>query len=118
MILTDTTIVNETLAVILAKESMIAVDVRDIKRLFGDAPQLQMIKVAGDTVDEVVAKLKEVFSEIGGCPDTFFAAYVSMILRISDLEALNQVSENASNSKRTIIFETDPEGAIVLYYFF
>lgn len=118
MIITDTTVVNDTLASILAKESMIAVDVNDVQHLFGDSPRIQMIKVAGNAIDDVIIKLKEDFTHIGGCPEKYLAAYVSMILRMSDLETLSQLTESASNYKRTIIFDSEPEGEIVLYYFF
>lgn len=118
MIITDTTIVNEALADILAKESMIAIDAKDVVRLFGDNPKLRMMKVCGNTVDDVIINLKKDLAEIGGCPEKFLAAYVSMILRMSDLELLGELTDSAGNYKRTIIFETAPEGNIVLYYFY
>lgn len=118
MIITDTTTVNQTLTSILAKDSMIAVDMTDVKQLFGDNPKLRMMKIAGNTVDDVVAKLKADLAEIGGCPKNILAAYVSMSLRMSDLEILSELTESAGKYKRTLIFETEPDGEIVLYFFF
>lgn len=118
MIITDTQIVNDSLKAILAKDSMIAVDAEDIARMFGENPQLQMMKIAGDIIEEVVLNLKEGLSEMGGCPQKYFAAYVSMTLRMQDLEMLSEITASAAEYKRTIIFETEPEGEIVLYYFF
>lgn len=118
MIITDTTTVNQALTSILAKDSMIAVDMTDVKQLFGDNPILRMMKIAGNTVDDVVVKIKADFAEIGGCPKKYLAAYVSMSLRMSDLETLSELTESAQKFKHTLIFETEPEGEIVLYYFF
>lgn len=118
MIITDTTVVNETLAAILAKQSLIAVDANDVKQLFGDNPKLRMIRVAGNTMDEVVPQLKEDFTHIGGCPKNYLAAYVSMTLLMRDLETLSELTEAVGEYKQTLIFETEPEGEIVLYYFF
>ena len=118
MIITDTTTVNETLTSILAKESMITIDMKDIKQLFGDNSSLRMMKIAGDSVDDVIINLKADLTEIGGCPEKYFAAYASMSLRVSDLEVLSEVTNSASRYKHTLIYETHPEGKIVVYYFF
>lgn len=118
MIITDTTTVSETLTSILAKESMISVDMTDVKQLFGDDSTLRMIKVVGNTVDDVVGKLKADFSELGGCPQKYLAAYISISLRMCDLEILSELTESAGKYKRTLIFETSPDGEIVLYFFF
>ena len=118
MIITDTTTVNQALTSILAKDSMIAVNMTDVKQLFGDNPILRMMKIAGNTVNDVVAKLKADLSEIGGCPKKILAAYVSISLRMSDLEILSELTESADKYKRTLIFEKSPAGEIVLYFFF
>ena len=118
MIITDTTTVNETLTSILAKASMITVDMTDVKQLFGDNPKLRMMKIAGHTVDDIIVKLKAGFAELGGCPEKYLAAYVSMSLRMSDLERLSELTESADKYKRTLIFEKSPAGEIVLYFFF
>lgn len=118
MIITDTSTVNQALTSILAKESMITIDMKDIKQLFGDNSSLRMMKIAGDNVDDVIIKLKADLTEIGGCPEKYFAAYVSMSLRVSDLETLSEVTNSASKYKHTLIYEPQPEGKIVLYYFF
>ncbi len=118
MIITDTTTVNQALTSILAKDSMITVDMTDVKQLFGDKPKLRMMKVAGNTVNDVIGKIKADFAEIGGCPKKILAAYVSMSLRMSDLEILSELTESADKFKRTLIFEKSPAGEIVLYFFF
>jgi len=118
MIITDTTTVNEILTSILAKDSMITIDMKDVKQLFGDNPQLRMMKISGDTVDEAIIKLKADLAEIGGCPEKYLAAYVSRSLHMSDLEMLSEVTESANKYKRSIIFGTEPDGKIVLYFFF
>ena len=118
MVITDTTTVNETLTSILAKDSMITIDMKDVKQLFGDNSSLRMMKIAGDSVDDVIIKLKAGLTEIGGCQEKYFAAYVSMSLRVSDLETLSEVTNSASKYKHTLIYETQPEGKIVVYYFF
>lgn len=118
MIITDTSTVNQALTSILAKESMITIDMKDIKQLFGDNSSLRMMKIAGDSVDDVIIKLKADLTEIGGCPEKYFAAYVSMSLRMSDLETLSEVTNSANKYKHTLIYETYPEGKIVVYYFF
>lgn len=118
MIITDTTTVNETLTSILAKDSMITIDMKDVKQLFGDNSSLRMMKIAGDSVDDVIIKLKADLTEIGGSPKKYLAAYVSRSLRMSDLETLSEVTNSASKYKHTFIYEAQPEGKIVLYYFF
>ena len=119
MIITDNTVVNDTLAAILVKESMIiSLDQRDVNRLFGENPSLRLLKVAGNSIDEVVPAVKEDLAAIGGCPAKLLSAYISMSLRMNDLAVLNDLFSEVERRKHTIIFEDDPAGAIALYYFF
>ena len=118
MITTNTQLSKETLEALLAKDSMISVDMHDVRKMFGEGPKLRMMQIAGNTIDEVVAAIQEEFAALGGCPKEYVAVYVSMCLKMSDLEILSELTDGADRYKRTIIFETDPAGEIVLYFFF
>lgn len=118
MIITDKETVLGTLNELLNKECYIAVDRKDIQRLFGEEPELRMIRVSADSVENLVPVLKQDFESIGGVPDKCFATYVSMGLKMSDFQLLGEITEPASQNKHTIIFERSPLGAVVLYFFF
>lgn len=118
MITTNTQLSKETLEALLAKDSMISVDMHDVRKMFGEDPKLRMMKVVGGDIDEVAASVKEEFASIGGCPRNYVAAYVSMILKMSDLELLSEITDGADRYMRTIIFEKDQDGEIALYFFF
>ena len=118
MITTDTKLSKETLENLLAKGSMISVDMNDVRKRFGEDPKLRMLQIAGDNIDEVVSATEKEFAALGGCPKKYVSVYVSMCLKMSDLETLSELTDGADRYKRTIIFETDPAGEIVLYFFF
>lgn len=118
MIITDKETVQGILNELLNKECYIAVDRKDIQRLFGEAPELRMIRVAADSVEDLVPELKQDFEFIGGLPDKLFAAYVSIDLKMSDFQLLSEITAPASQYKHTIIFERSPLWAVVLYFFF
>lgn len=118
MIVSDHKTVQDTLSEILNKECPIAVDRSDLRRLFGEDPKLRMIQVTADSVDELVPLLKQDIASIGSLPDNCFAAYVSMKLKMSDLELLADLFEPAGRFKRTVIYERSPLGDFVLYFFF
>lgn len=118
MISTDNKLAKETLETLLAKGSMISVDMNDVRKMFGEDPKLRMLQIAGNDIDEVVSATKEEFAALGGCPREYVTVYVSMCLKMSDMEILSDLTDGADRYKRTIVFETDPAGAIVLYFFF
>lgn len=118
MIITDKETVPGTLDELLNKECYIAVDRKDLQRLFGDDPELRMIRVSADSVEDLVPVLKQDFESVGGVPDKLFAAYVSMDLKMSDFQLLSEITGPAAQFKHTIIFERSPLGAVVLYFFF
>lgn len=122
MIITDNSAVQKALDDILDnKEGYITVDRKDIIRLFGEHPKLRMIQVAANTVEDIIALLKQDIAEIGGFPQKYFAAYISMDLKMTDLELLGSITDNEPNlqrMKRTVIFEKSPLGDILLLYFF
>lgn len=122
MIITDNSAVQKALDDILDnKEGYIIVDRKDIIRLFGEHPKLRMIQVAANTVEDIIALLKQDIAEIGGFPQKCFAAYISMDLKMTDLELLGSITDNEPNlqrMKRTVIFEKSPLGDILLLFFF
>lgn len=118
MIITDKEAVTGTLNDLLNKECYIAVDRKDIQKLFGVVPELRMIRVTADSVEDLVPELKQDFESVGGVPDKLFAAYVSMDLKMSDLQLLSKITEPATQFKHTIIFGRNPLWAVVLYFFF
>ena len=98
MVITDSLTVLNTLDNLLDnKECYIAVDRNDIVKLFGAQPKLRMIQVAANTVDEVISLLKQDIAIIEGPPKNCFAAYISMDLKMSDLERLGSVTDSDPN---------------------
>ncbi len=118
MIITDNKIVLETLHKILDKECYIAIDQEDIQSLFGESPQLRMIQVAAHSISELIPLVNQDILSIGGLPDKSLAAYVSMDLKMSDLELLADITKSVSNIQYTVIFERNPLGNYLVYYFF
>ncbi len=118
MIVTDTKIVQETLDKLLDKKSYIAIDQKDIQFLFGENPKLRMIQVAANSVNELVPLIEQDLASIGGLPDYSLAVYVSMDMKMSDLELLEDITKDASKCKRAVIFEKNPLGAFMVYCFF
>lgn len=118
MIVTDTKIVQETLDKLLDKKSYIAIDQKDIQFLFGENPKLRMIQVAANSVNELVPLIEQDLASIGGLPDKCLTVYVSMDMKMSDLELLEDITKDASKCKRAVIFEKNPLGAFMVYCFF
>jgi hypothetical protein len=118
MIATDTKIVQETLDKLLDKKSYIAIDQKDIQFLFGENPKLRMIQVAANSVNELVPLIEQDLASIGGLPDKCLTVYVSMDMKMSDLELLEDITKDASKCKRAVIFEKNPLGAFMVYCFF
>ena len=118
MIVTDTKIVQETLDKLLDKKSYIAIDQKDIQFLFGENPKLRMIQVAANSVTELVPLIEQDLASIGGLPDKCLTVYVSMDMKMSDLELLEDITKDASKCKRAVIFEKNPLGAFMVYCFF
>ncbi len=118
MIVTDTKIVQETLDKLLDKKSYIAIDQKDIQFLFGENPKLRMIQVAANSVNELVPLIEQDLASIGGLSDKCLTVYVSMDMKMSDLELLEDITKDASKCKRAVIFEKNPLGAFMVYCFF
>lgn len=118
MIITDNKIVQDTLDKILDKESYIAIDKEAIQNLFGKDPKIRMIQVAANSINELIPLLNQDFESIGGIPDKSLAAYVSMDLKMSDLEMLSDITRSASHIKQTIIFDKSSHGRFMVYFFF
>lgn len=118
MIVTDTKIVQETLDKLLDKKSYIAIDQKDIQFLFGENPKLRMIQVAANTVNELVPLIEQDLASIGGLPDKCLTVYVSLDMKMCDLELLEDITKDASQCKRAVIFEKNPLGAFMVYCFF
>ena len=118
MIVTDTKIVQETLDKLLDKKSYIAIDQKDIQFLFGENPKLRMIQVAANSVNELVPLIEQDLASIGGLPDYSLAVYVSMDMKMSDLELLEDITKNASQCRRAVIFDKSPRGDFLVYYIF
>ena len=118
MIVTDTKIVQETLDKLLDKKSYIAIDQKDIQFLFGENPKLRMIQVAANSVTELVPLIEQDLASIGGLPDKCLTVYVSMDMKMSDLELLEDITKDASKCKRAVIFEKNTLGAFMVYCFF
>ena len=118
MIITDKKTVNNTLDILLNKVCSIAVDRQDLQSLFGDNPNLRMMQVAADSIDELLPLMKQEIASIGGLPDKCLVVYVSLDMKMIDLELLEETANNASQCKRTVVFEKSPLGAFLVYYFF
>ena len=118
MIVTDTKNVQETLDKLLDKKSYIAIDQKDIQFLFGENPKLRMIQVAANSVNELVPLIEQDLASIGGLPDKCLTVYVSMDMKMSDLELLEDITKDTSKCKRAVIFEKNPLGAFMVYCFF
>lgn len=118
MIITDKKIVDLTLDILFDKVSSISVDRKDLQSLFGDNPSLRMMKVAADSIDELLSLMKQEFASIGGLPDKCLAVYVSMDMKMSDLELLEDITKDASQCKRAVVFERNPLGAFMVYCIF
>ena len=118
MIVADTKIVQESLDKLLDKKSYIAIDQKDIQFLFGENPKLRMIQVAANSVNELVPLIEQDLASIGGLPDYSLAVYVSMDMKMSDLELLEDITKNASQCRRAVIFDKSPLGDFLVYYIF
>jgi len=118
MIITDKKIVDLNLNILLDKVSSISVDRQDVQGLFGDNPNLRMMKVVADSIDELLPLMKQEIVSIGGLPDKCLAVYVSMDLKMSDLELLEDITKDLSQCKRAVVFERSPLGAFLVYCFF
>lgn len=118
MIITDEKIVQDTLDEIIDKESYVAVDKRDIQDLFGEDPQIRMIQVAANSINELIPLVKQDFESIVGLPDTVLVVYVCMDLKMSNLDLLEDITKSASRFRRAIILENSSRGRFMVYYFF
>ena len=118
MIITDKKIVQDTLDEIIDKECYVAVDKRDIQDLFGEDPQIHMIQVAANSINELIPLVKQDFKSIGNIPDNILVVYVCMDLKMSDLELLEDITRSASHFRRAIILEKSSRGRFMVYYFF
>lgn len=118
MIITDKKIVSVNLDILLDKVSSIPVDRQDLQNVFGDNPNLRMMRVAADSIDELLPLMKQEFASIGGLPDKCLAVYVSLDMKMSDLELLEDITKDASQCKRAIVFEKSPLGDFLVYCFF
>ena len=118
MIITDKQIVQDTLDEIIDKECYVAVDKRDIQDLFGENPQIRMIQVAANSINELMPLVKQDFKSIGNLPDKIFVVYVCMDMKMSDLELLEDITRSASHFRRAIILENSSHGKYMVYYFF
>lgn len=118
MIITDKKIVQDTLDKILDKASFIAIDKKDIQDLFGKDPQIRMIQVAANSINELIPIVNQDFESIGDPPDKILVAYVCMDLKMSDLALLEDITRSASHFRRAIIFEKSTHGRFFVYCFF
>ncbi len=118
MIITDKKIVDLTLDILLDKVSSISVVRQDLQNLFGDNPNLRMMRVAADSIDELLPLMKQEIASIGGLPDKCLTVYVSLDMKMCDLELLEDITKDASQCKRAVIFEKNPLGAFMVYCFF
>ena len=118
MIITDKITVQDTLDKIIDKECYIAVDKRDIQDLFGEDPQIRMIKVVANSINELIPLVNKDFKSIGILPDKILVVYVCMDLKMSDLELLEDITRSASHFRRAIILEKSSRGRFMVYYFF
>lgn len=118
MIITDKKIVQDTLAKIIDKECYVAVDKRDIQDLFGENPQIRMIQVAANSINELMPLVKQDFKSIGNLPGKILVVYVCMDMKMSDLELLEDITRSASRFRRAIILENSSHGRFMVYYFF
>ena len=118
MIITDKKIVQDTLDGITDKECYVHIDKRDIQDLFGKDPQLLMIQVAANSINELIPLVKQDFKSIGNIPDKILVVYVCMDLKMSDLELLEDITRSASHFRRAIILEKSSRGRFMVYYFF
>ena len=118
MIITEKKTVQDTLNKVLDKECYIAIEKEAIQNLFGNDSQIRMIQVAANSINELISLVNQDFESIGDLPDRILAAYVSMALKMSDLELLTDIIRSASHIKQTIIFDNSSHGKFVVYYFF
>ena len=118
MIITDKKTVDNTLEMLLNKVGSISVDRQDLQSLFGNEPKLRMMQVAADSIDELLPFMKQEIASIGGLPDKCLAVYVSMDIKMSDLEILEEITKVPNQRKRAVIFEKSPLGAFLVYCFF
>ena len=118
MIITDKKIVQDTLDKVLDKECYIAIDKNDIQDLFGKDPQMRMIQVAADSVNELIPLVKQDFESIGGLPDKLLVVYLCIDLKMSNLVLLGDITRSASHFRQAIIHEKSSHGRIMVYYFF
>lgn len=80
MIITDKKIVHDTLDKVLEKECYIAIDKKDIQDLSGKNPQIRMIHVIANYINELIPLVNKDFVSIGCLPDKILATYVCMDL--------------------------------------
>lgn len=118
MIITDKKTVDNTLEMLLNKVGSISVDRQNLQSLFGNEPKLRMMQVAADSIDELLPFMKQEIASIGGLPDKCLAVYVSMDMKMSDMEILEDITKDASQCKRAVVFEKSPLGALLVYCFF
>ena len=118
MIIVDKKIVQDTLDKVLENKCYIAIDKKDIDDFFGKDPQLRMIQVTANSINELIPLVNQDFKSIGNLPDKILVVYVCMDLKMSDLELLEDITRSASHFRRAIILEKSSRGRFMVYYFF
>lgn len=118
MIITDKKIVQDTLDKIMDK-CYLSIDNMDIQYLFGKDPQIRMIQVAADSINELIPLVNQDFESIGGLPYKILAVHViRKDMTISEFEPLYKITVSARLVQSSIIIEKSSYGRIMAYYFF
>ena len=118
MIITDKKIVQDTLDKIMDK-CYLSIDNMDIQYLFGKYPQIRMIQVAADSINELIPLINQDFESIGGLPHKILVVHViRKDMTISEFEPLYKITVSARLVQSSIIFEKSSYGRIMAYYFF
>lgn len=118
MIIADKKIVQDVLYKVLENKCYIAIDKKDIDDLFVKGPQLRMIQVTANSINELISLVNKDFESIGYIPDKILVVYVCMDLKMSDHGLLSEITRSASHIRRAVIFDKSSHGRLIVYYFF
>ena len=118
MIILDKKIVQDTLDKVLENKCYIAIDKKDIDDFFGKDPQLRMIQVTANSINELIPLVNKDFESIGYIPDKILVVYVCMDLKMSDHGLLSESTRSASHIRRAVIFDNSSRWKYIVYYFF
>lgn len=117
MRITDTNELQKLIDELFAVSVSYSLERKDFDNMFPSVEGVQAIRVFGDTVDEVIAKLKEETSADYN-PEKTLVLYTGRSLTMRDLKDMNDSITIGGFAKRGFALSDNLEGAINVVIFF